>query len=68
MSFPSLASATAQPIFWALTTPDHTQVAFRVIGGLAVIAALEILAGLWMIHAGHSHRQPSSAEPEMPQK
>jgi hypothetical protein len=48
-----------------LSTPHvvfalQNEAAYGVIVGLAIIAALEIAAGLWMIHAGeaqHHHRR-----------
>lgn len=48
----------------ALTTPhlvfalagDHNEVPYGVLLGLAIIAALEIAAGLWMIHLGETRQ------------
>jgi len=46
-----------QPLVWALLTGDHTEVSYRVIVGLGVIALVWIAAGLWLIHVGdHNHR------------
>ena len=58
MAFTSLfTGAHVHPLAWALLTADHTEVSFRVILGLAVIAAVWIAAGLWLIHVGErNHR------------
>jgi len=54
-----LTGADIHPLVWALLTADHSQVAFRVIIGLAIIAAIWIAAGLWMMHAAeHKDRLP----------
>jgi hypothetical protein len=52
---------TAQHVFFALAG-DHNEAPYGVLLGLAVIALLEIGAGLWLIHAGeaqhhHHHRR-----------
>jgi hypothetical protein len=52
-----LTGANIQPLLWALLTSDHSEVSFRVILGLAVIAAVWIAAGLWLIHVGESKRR-----------
>ena len=52
-----LTAANVQPLVWALFTADHTEVSFRVILGLAIIALVWIAAGLWLIHVGErNHR------------
>jgi len=58
MAYTSLFTAAhVQPLVWALLTADHTEVAFRVILGLALIALCWIAAGLWLIHVGErNHR------------
>ena len=47
------------PVVFALLTKDHSEVAFRVIIGLGLIALVWILAGLWLMHAGGHFRQRS---------
>jgi len=58
MAFTSiLTGATVQPLVLALLTGDRTEVSFRVILGLAIIALAWIAAGLWLIHVGErNHR------------
>jgi hypothetical protein len=52
-----VTGANVQPLAWALFTADHTEVAFRVILGLGIIAIAWIAAGLWLIHVGErNHR------------
>ena len=50
-------TANIQPIAWALLTSDHSEVSFRVILGLAVIALAWIAVGLWLIHVGDNKRR-----------
>ena len=52
-----LTASNIQPIVWALLTSDHSEVSFRVILGLAIIAAVWIAAGLWLIHVGENKRR-----------
>jgi hypothetical protein len=50
--------ASFQPILWALLTLDRTEVSYRVIVGLGLIALVWIAAGLWLIHVGEkNHRR-----------
>lgn len=48
---------SAQHIVFALAG-DHNEASFGVILGLAIIAALEIAAGMWLIHAGEAQHHP----------
>jgi len=52
-----LTGADIHPLVWALLTADHSQVAFRVIIGLGVIALVWIAAGLWLIHVGNENHR-----------
>jgi len=57
MSTVLLTSIALQPV-WALLTADGSEVAFRVIIGLGLIALAWIAAGLWLIHIGEkNHRR-----------
>ena len=59
MTFTSLfTAANVQPLVWALVTSDHTEVSFRVILGLAIVALAWIAAGLWLIHVGERNHRP----------
>jgi len=58
MAFTSiLTGANVQPLVWALFTADHTEVSFRVILGLAIVALAWIAAGLWLIHVGERNHK-----------
>lgn len=49
----SLASAALTPsTIWALQGAGQTGVAYRVLVGLVILAAVEIAAGLWLVHVG----------------
>jgi len=53
----SSVTATQQPL-WAFFTFGTNEVAAGVILGLALLAIVEILAGLWLMRAGApSHRR-----------
>jgi hypothetical protein len=58
MAFMSLFTGANVPLLtWALLTSDHTEVSFRVILGLGVVALAWIAVGLWLIHVGErNHR------------
>ena len=47
----SSVTATQQPL-WAFFTFGTNEVAARVILGLALLAIVEILAGLWLMRGG----------------
>jgi hypothetical protein len=58
MAFATLVTgADIQPLVWALLTSDHTEVSFRVVIGLAIVALGWIAAGLWLIHVGENKRR-----------
>jgi hypothetical protein len=48
--------AGSQHIFWALSAFGSNEIADGVIVGLAVLAVVEIAAGLWLVRAGAGRR------------
>lgn len=54
---PLITGVSLQPTFFALLTADHTEVSYRVVVGLALVALAWIAAGLWLIHVGESGRR-----------
>jgi hypothetical protein len=56
-----LSTAFSAPHVLFALAGDHNEAPYGVLLGLAVIAVLEILAGMWLIHSGeaqhrHHHR------------
>jgi hypothetical protein len=56
MSTALLAPVALQPVF-AMLTADRTEVSYRVVIGLALVALAWIAAGLWLIHVGEKNHR-----------